>query len=100
MAELSPLTEKVRELINVFDDLRDTGVSEVLDLPRVVVVGTQSSGKSSVLDAIIGMDILPKGDGVVTDPWSSVLTDCRAMTIATRMRCSRARTARTSESMI
>ena len=66
MAELSPLTEKVRELINVFDDLRDTGVSEVLDLPRVVVVGTQSSGKSSVLDAIIGMDILPKGDGVVT----------------------------------
>lgn len=66
MAELPLLTQEIRELINVFDDLRDTGVSEVLDLPRVVVVGTQSAGKSSVLDAIIGSDILPKGDGVVT----------------------------------
>jgi dynamin 1-like protein len=37
-----------------------------LTLPRLVVVGTQSSGKSSVLTNIIGMDILPTGSNMVT----------------------------------
>ena len=30
------------------------------------MLGTQSAGKSSVLESIIGMDFLPRGDGVVT----------------------------------
>jgi hypothetical protein len=30
------------------------------------VLGTQSSGKSSVLESIVGLDFLPRGDGVVT----------------------------------
>jgi vacuolar protein sorting-associated protein 1 len=30
------------------------------------VVGTQSAGKSSVLEAIVGIDFLPRGEGVVT----------------------------------
>jgi len=29
-------------------------------------MGTQSSGKSSVLEHIVGYDFLPRGDGVVT----------------------------------
>ena len=29
-------------------------------------MGTQSSGKSSVLESIVGLDFLPRGDGVVT----------------------------------
>jgi dynamin 1-like protein len=29
-------------------------------------LGTQSSGKSSVLETIVGLDFLPRGDGVVT----------------------------------
>jgi GTP-binding protein EngB required for normal cell division len=37
-----------------------------LALPRLVVVGTQSSGKSSVLNAVIAMDILPTGKNMVT----------------------------------
>lgn len=37
-----------------------------LTLPRLVVIGTQSSGKSSVLGNIIGMDILPTGSNMVT----------------------------------
>jgi hypothetical protein len=37
-----------------------------LTLPRLVTVGTQSSGKSSVLSSIIGMDILPTGTNMVT----------------------------------
>lgn len=35
-------------------------------MPRIAVLGTQSAGKSSVLESIIGMDFLPRGDGVVT----------------------------------
>ena len=35
-------------------------------LPKVVVVGTQSSGKSSVINNIISMDIVPTGDTMVT----------------------------------
>lgn len=35
-------------------------------VPRVAVVGAQSSGKSSVLESIVGMPILPRGVGRVT----------------------------------
>lgn len=35
-------------------------------LPSVSVVGGQSSGKSSVLESIVGRDFLPRGSGIVT----------------------------------
>eukprot|EP00271_Cylindrocystis_brebissonii_P010158 TRINITY_DN26261_c0_g1_i1.p1 TRINITY_DN26261_c0_g1~~TRINITY_DN26261_c0_g1_i1.p1 ORF type:complete len:617 (-),score=133.48 TRINITY_DN26261_c0_g1_i1:738-2588(-) len=35
-------------------------------LPQVAVVGGQSSGKSSVLESIVGKDFLPRGTGIVT----------------------------------
>ena len=35
-------------------------------LPRIAVVGSQSAGKSSVLEAIVRRDFLPRGDGIVT----------------------------------
>ena len=35
-------------------------------LPQIVVVGGQSSGKSSVLEAIVGRDFLPRGAGICT----------------------------------
>lgn len=37
-----------------------------LDLPQIVVVGAQSSGKSSVLENLVGRDFLPRGSGIVT----------------------------------
>ena len=37
-----------------------------VEVPRLVVVGTQSSGKSSVLNSILGIDILPTGTNMVT----------------------------------
>lgn len=37
-----------------------------LDLPQVAVVGSQSSGKSSVLEALVGRDFLPRGSNIVT----------------------------------
>lgn len=39
---------------------------ESLDLPQIVVVGSQSSGKSSVLETIVQRDFLPRGSGIVT----------------------------------
>lgn len=36
------------------------------ELPSVAVVGGQSSGKSSVLESIVGRDFLPRGSGIVT----------------------------------
>lgn len=37
-----------------------------LSLPQIVVEGGQSSGKSSVLESIIGRDFLPRGTGTIT----------------------------------
>lgn len=41
-------------------------VDEHINLPQIVVVGSQSSGKSSVLEALVGRDFLPRGSGIVT----------------------------------
>lgn len=35
-------------------------------MPQITVVGSQSSGKSSVLENIVGRDFLPRGTGIVT----------------------------------
>ena len=37
-----------------------------IDLPCIAVIGAQSSGKSSVLESIVGIDFLPRGTGIVT----------------------------------
>ena len=42
------------------------GSQSPVDLPQITVVGSQSSGKSSVLENIVGRDFLPRGTGIVT----------------------------------
>jgi len=42
------------------------GVQKFVRLPRIAVLGGQSAGKSSVLESIVGLDFLPRGDGLVT----------------------------------
>ncbi|KAJ3901989.1 Dynamin central region-domain-containing protein [Lentinula edodes] len=56
------------DLINVVNKLQDTfhNLGGELDMPQLVVVGSQSAGKSSVLETIVGRDFLPRGSGIVT----------------------------------
>lgn len=56
-SELMNLTKK---LIGIRSILLSIGQSESLTLPSIVVIGSQSSGKSSVLEAVVGHEFLPK----------------------------------------
>jgi len=52
----------IRPMIDLIDKLRRLGVDKDVSLPSIVVVGYQSSGKSSVLEALSGVQ-LPRGSG-------------------------------------
>lgn len=43
------LFKDIRKLINIIDEVRDYGLDKEISLPRIAVLGTQSSGKSSLL---------------------------------------------------
>lgn len=60
MDELIQLTNKLQTV------LASISSYESLDLPQIVVVGSQSSGKSSVLETFVQRDFLPRGSGIVT----------------------------------
>lgn len=55
-----------RKMIEIRSILQRIGQSGSLTLPSIVVIGSQSSGKSSVLEAIVGHEFLPKGLNMVT----------------------------------
>uniref|UniRef100_A0A8C1UJD1 Uncharacterized protein n=1 Tax=Cyprinus carpio TaxID=7962 RepID=A0A8C1UJD1_CYPCA len=59
------LEESIRPYIDLIDTLRSVGIQKDLALPTIVVIGDQSSGKSSVLEALSGI-ALPRGSGIVT----------------------------------
>ncbi|PPQ67650.1 hypothetical protein CVT25_012678 [Psilocybe cyanescens] len=60
------------EIVGVINKLQDvftsigTQAQGNIDLPQICVLGSQSSGKSSVLENIVGRDFLPRGTGIVT----------------------------------
>src|SRR5690554_3076732 len=58
--------ESLIPIINKLQDVFNTIGAETIQLPQIVVVGAQSSGKSSVLESIVGRDFLPRGPGIVT----------------------------------
>lgn len=60
MQGIIPLINKIQEA------LATTSSRYEIELPQIVVVGSQSSGKSSVLEGIVGKDFLPRGTGIVT----------------------------------
>lgn len=53
------------EILNVIDQLRSEGISKYVNLPQLIVCGDQSSGKSSVLEAISGLGF-PTKDNICT----------------------------------
>ncbi|GAA5958159.1 hypothetical protein JCM3765_002833 [Sporobolomyces pararoseus] len=57
----------IRTVNKLQDAFASSGLSSnPIDLPQIAVVGSQSSGKSSVLENIVGRDFLPRGTGIVT----------------------------------
>ncbi|KAM1395887.1 hypothetical protein ACFX2I_013643 [Malus domestica] len=63
---VSSYNDKIRPLLDAVDKLRSLKVmDEGIQLPTIVVVGDQSSGKSSVLESLAGIS-LPRGQGICT----------------------------------
>ncbi|KAJ3038221.1 hypothetical protein HDV00_000894 [Rhizophlyctis rosea] len=57
--------ERSAKLVRLVDALRDLGADLEIDLPRICVVGNQSAGKSSLIEAISQV-ALPRSDGTCT----------------------------------
>ncbi|CAM8963340.1 unnamed protein product [Rhodiola kirilowii] len=63
---VSSFNDKIRPLLDAIDKLRHLMImKEGIQLPTIVVVGDQSSGKSSVLESLAGIS-LPRGQGICT----------------------------------
>lgn len=62
---LSPnlLFTQLHKLTTINAQLKDAGIQQSLQPPRIIIIGMSSTGKSSVLESIIGLDFLPKGEG-------------------------------------
>lgn len=59
MEDLIPVVNKLQDVFSAIGE-------SPIDLPQIVVIGSQSSGKSSVLENVVGRDFLPRGTGIVT----------------------------------
>lgn len=60
MEKLIPIVMRLQDAFNAINSRNQ------IELPQIVVVGSQSTGKSSVLESIVGRDFLPRGSGIVT----------------------------------
>lgn len=62
--QIMSLTRQMIEIRTLLQEIDRS--SDTLKLPSIVVIGSQSSGKSSVLESIVGQEFLPKGSNMVT----------------------------------
>ncbi|KAG8879139.1 hypothetical protein FRB97_001919 [Tulasnella sp. 331] len=69
---MNTYTKERRELLETLNSLHSTGVQNELDLPQIVVVGSQSVGKSSLIESMSGIK-LPRDTGTCT----RCPTECR-----------------------
>lgn len=59
--------ENLIEIVNKLQEIMaKASVNCKIKLPQMVIVGAQSSGKSSIIEAIVGKEFLPRGTGIVT----------------------------------
>ncbi|KAJ6476119.1 P-loop containing nucleoside triphosphate hydrolase protein [Mycena sanguinolenta] len=66
------LSSERRKMLDLINRLHSTGVQTDIDLPRIVVIGSQSAGKSSLIESISGIT-LPRAAGTCT----RCPTECR-----------------------
>ncbi|KAK7303021.1 hypothetical protein RJT34_13920 [Clitoria ternatea] len=63
---VSSYNQRIRPILDALESLRRLNITnEGIQLPSIVVVGDQSSGKSSVLESLAGIS-LPRGQGICT----------------------------------
>lgn len=62
---LDTIEKDVRPWLSLVEDLHQLNLEAVLNVPQICVMGDQSSGKSSVLEALSGIPF-PRGAGLVT----------------------------------
>ncbi|CAK7237378.1 hypothetical protein SCUCBS95973_009938 [Sporothrix curviconia] len=65
MAPINIQSQDYRDLLDIIDSLRSQGLDQYVPLPEIIVCGDQSSGKSSVLEAISGLSF-PSKDSLCT----------------------------------
>ncbi|KAI0343435.1 hypothetical protein BDW22DRAFT_1170105 [Trametopsis cervina] len=61
-----------RQMLDLINRLQNTGVQADMDLPMIAVIGSQSAGKSSLIESISGIT-LPRASGTCT----RCPTECR-----------------------
>ncbi|KAJ5471838.1 hypothetical protein N7539_008781, partial [Penicillium diatomitis] len=66
-------SEEQLDLLNSIDTLRSQGIDHYVSLPQIIVCGDQSSGKSSVLEAISGVTFPVKSNLCTRFPTELVL---------------------------
>ncbi|CAG9806614.1 unnamed protein product [Chironomus riparius] len=79
MAKRADIMENLVGAINKIQDVFNTlKVPNTIELPQIVMLGSQSTGKSSVLESIVHRPFLPRGSGIVTRcPLVLQLVECK-----------------------
>lgn len=57
-----PPDKKKVKILEIVEEIRHCDINQEIDVPELILCGQQSSGKSSVLEALTGLEF-PKGDG-------------------------------------
>ncbi|KAJ7431615.1 P-loop containing nucleoside triphosphate hydrolase protein, partial [Mycena galericulata] len=71
------LSKARRQLLDLINRLHNTGVQADIDMPQIVVIGSQSAGKSTLIESIAGIT-LPRAAGTCTRfATDTCPTECR-----------------------
>ncbi|KAF8890586.1 hypothetical protein CPB85DRAFT_1332852 [Mucidula mucida] len=73
----SDYAQRSREMINLVKDLRALGADAEIDLPRIAVIGNQSAGKSSLVEAIADVRLRRSPVGFEKNSAGNQLTNVR-----------------------
>ncbi|RXW23709.1 hypothetical protein EST38_g2143 [Candolleomyces aberdarensis] len=76
------LSQSRRQMLDLVNRLQSTGVQVDIDLPQIAVIGSQSAGKSSLIESISGIT-LPRAAGTCT----RCPTECRLSRSDTPWHC-------------